>query len=79
MGSESKESESRAGNGESLTAARHQRLTEALHLQALEANPLLPGEVAMFAMFEREGWTADDRRAYIAKQFKPVKQPVVVE
>lgn len=72
-------SESRARNGEPLTAAMHQRLTEALHLQALEANPLLPGEVAMFAMFEREGWTADDRRAYIARQFEHLKQSVVDE
>ena len=72
-------SESRARNGDPLTAAMPQRLNEALHLQALEANPLLPGEVAMFAMFEREGWTADDRRAYIAQQFEHLKQSAVVE
>ena len=59
-----------------LTAAMHQRLTEALHLQALEANPLLPDEVAML---EREGWTAGDRRAYITQQFEHLRQSAVVE
>ncbi len=72
-------SESGARNGEPLTAAMQQRLTEALHLQALEANPLLPDEVAMFEMFEREGWTADDRRAYITQQFEHLRQSAVVE
>ena len=47
-----------------------QRLAEAVHLQAIEGNPLLPDEVAMFEMFEREGWPPEDRRAYIARQFK---------
>ena len=69
-------SESGARNGEPLTAAMQQRLTEALHLQALEANPLLPDEVEMF---EREGWTADDRRAYITQQFEHLRQSAVVE
>lgn len=50
-------------------AAMNQRLAEALHLQAIEGNPLLPDEVAMFEMFEREGWPPEDRRAYIARQF----------
>ncbi len=51
-------------------AAVNQRLAEAVHLQAIEGNPLLPDEVAMFEMFEREGWPPEDRRAYIARQFK---------
>ena len=33
------------------------RLAEAAHLQAIEGNPLSPDELAMFEMFEREGWS----------------------
>lgn len=54
-------------------------LVEALHLQAIEANPLLPNEIAMFEMFEREGWTPDDRRAYIARQFDHLREHAAVE
>lgn len=36
-----------------------------MHLQAIEGNPLSPEDVAMFEMFEREGWTHEQRRAYI--------------
>ena len=51
-------------------AAVNERLAEAAHLQAIEGNPLSPDELAMFEMFEREGWTPEDRRAYIERQFK---------
>lgn len=47
------------------TKARRQRLAEAIALQEIEGNPLTPDEIAMFAMFEREGWSDDERRAYI--------------
>ena len=40
-------------------------LREAMHLQAIEGNPLTAEEVAMFEMFEREGWTHERRRAHI--------------
>ena len=46
------------------------RLAEAAHLQAIEGNPLSPDELAMFEMFEREGWPPDKRRAYIARRLK---------
>ena len=46
------------------------RLTEAAHLQAIEGNPLSPDELAMFEMFEREGWPPEDRRTYIERQFR---------
>ena len=46
------------------------RLAEAAHLQAIEGNPLSPDELAMFEMFEREGWAPEDRRAYIERQFR---------
>ena len=46
------------------------RLAEAAHLQALEGNPLSPGELAMFEMFEREGWPPEERRARIARNLE---------
>ena len=55
------------------TAAVGDRLAEALHLQAMEANPLRADEVSMFEMFEQEDWSPDDRRAYITRRFKDRK------
>lgn len=49
-----------------LTARK--RLEEAAHLQAIERNPLDAEDRAMFAMFEREGWDHDRRRAHIVEQ-----------
>jgi hypothetical protein len=46
------------------TRARQRRLV-AMRLQEIEGNPLSADEVAMFEMFEREGWTDERRRAYI--------------
>jgi len=43
---------------------------EAMHLQALEGNPLDAEDMAMFDMFEREGWSHERRRAYIINQAK---------
>jgi hypothetical protein len=52
---------------EQVAAARERRL-EAMHLQEIEGNPLDGEDIAMFEMFEREGW--DDERciAYILEQ-----------
>jgi hypothetical protein len=47
-----------------VTQARERRLA-AMRLQEIEGNPLSADEVAMFEMFEREGWTDERRRAYI--------------
>ena len=47
-----------------------QLLTEAMHLQAMEDNPLDADQVAMFKMFEREGWTHEKRLAHIRKRVK---------
>jgi hypothetical protein len=44
---------------------RDQSLREAMHVQALESNPLDADQVAMFEMFDREGWSDERRRAYI--------------
>ena len=38
---------------------------EAMNLQAIEGNPFDADDVAMFEMFEREGWTHEQRRAHI--------------
>ena len=44
------------------------RLAEAAHLQAIEGNPLTAEEIAMFEMFEREGWSPERRRDHIARR-----------
>ncbi len=46
-------------------AAKRQRRIEAMNLQAIERNPLDADDVAMFEMFEREGWSDEQCRAYI--------------
>ena len=51
-------------------AVADRRLAEAVHLQAMEGNPLSPDEIAMFEKFEREGRPPDERRARIARRFK---------
>ena len=43
-------------------------LAEAAHLQAIEGNPLTVEEIAMFEMFEREGWPPERRRAHILRR-----------
>jgi hypothetical protein len=40
-------------------------LREAMNLQAIEGNPLSAEQVEMFEMFDREGWTDEQRRAHI--------------
>jgi hypothetical protein len=49
---------------EEVAAARERRL-EAMHLQVIEGNPLDEEDIAMFEMFEREGWDDDRCLAYI--------------
>jgi hypothetical protein len=38
---------------------------EAMNLQAIEGNPLDAEDIAMFEMFEREGWSDEQRHAHI--------------
>ena len=45
--------------------ACHKRRLTAARLQEIEGNPLTANEIAMFDMFEREGWSHERRRAYI--------------
>jgi hypothetical protein len=35
------------------------------HLLEIEDNPLTADDIAMFEMFEREGWSDEQRRAHI--------------
>jgi len=46
------------------------RRLEAMRLQEIEGNPLDADDLAMFAMFDREGWSAEQRRAHIITQAK---------
>jgi hypothetical protein len=46
-------------------AAARERLLEAMHMQTIEGNPLDEQDIAMFEMFEREGWDHERCRAYI--------------
>ncbi len=50
-----------------IAAARERRL-EAMHLQEIEGNPLDAEDIAMFEMFEREGWDDERCLAYILEQ-----------
>jgi hypothetical protein len=56
---------------EQVAQARERRLV-AMRLQEIEGNPLTAEEVAMFEMFEREGWSHERRRAYILDGFSAV-------
>jgi hypothetical protein len=49
---------------EEVAVARKRRL-EAMVLHEIEGNPLDADDIAMFEMFEREGWDGDRCREYI--------------
>ena len=61
-----------------VAAARERRL-DAMHLQALEGNPLDADDIAMFEMFEREAWSHEQRRAYILVKAKGLAAPDAAE
>jgi len=46
-------------------AARQHRFEEMAKLHEIEGNPLTAEDRAMFEMFEREGWTGEQRRSHI--------------
>lgn len=60
-------------------AARAARGEEAVHLQHMEGNPFDAEDEAMFAMFERKGWSHEERRAYIAARAKGLVAPEAAE
>ena len=49
-------------------AAETERRLVAMHLQSMEGNPLDADDVAMFEMFEREGWSPEKRLDHIRKK-----------
>lgn len=53
--------------GHDAAAATERRLV-AMHLQSMEDNPLDADDVAMFEMFEREGWSPERRLDHIRKK-----------
>lgn len=55
-------------NDKQATKTEHQRRLVAMHLQAIEDNPLDAEQVAMFEMFEREGWSQARRLAHIRER-----------
>ncbi|AMJ60748.1 hypothetical protein [Bosea sp. PAMC 26642] len=50
-----------------VAQARERRLV-AMHLQEIEGNPLDADDIAMFEMFEREGWSHERCRAHIMER-----------
>ncbi|MEA2756902.1 MAG: hypothetical protein QOJ54_3191 [Aliidongia sp.] len=54
-----------------LQNVRDRRLV-AMRLQKIEGNPLTAEDIAMFEMFEREGWSTERRRAYLIARSKPL-------
>jgi hypothetical protein len=53
-------------------AQLRQRRLAAMRLQEIEGNPLSADQIAMFEMFEREGWSHERRRAYILAKSRPL-------
>lgn len=47
-----------------------QRTREAAHLQMIEGNPLDAADIAMFEMFDREGFSPDQQLAYVHEDLK---------
>jgi len=61
-----------------IAVARARRL-EAMHLQEIEGNPFDAEDIALFEMFDRKGWSHEQRRAYIIAQAKGEQVPVAAE
>jgi hypothetical protein len=49
------------------------------HLLEIEGNPLTADEIAMFEMFEREGWSDERCRAHILSLSRPFASPEAAE
>ena len=47
---------------------RRQRFQEAIRLHEIEGNPLDEEQIAMFHMFEREGWSDEQRLAHLRER-----------
>ncbi len=47
------------------TAAARERRLQAMAMQEIEGNPLDAEQIAMFEMFEREGWSHERRLEHV--------------
>lgn len=54
---------------EEVAPAKARRL-EAMNRQEIEGNPLSADQIAMFEMFEREGWSHERRLAFLLERAK---------
>ena len=43
------------------------------------ANPLTPDELAMFAIFECEGWPQEERRAHVVRKLELLRRNTTAE
>ena len=50
--------------------AIRQRTLEAAHLQLIEGNPFDAEDIAMFEMFDREGFSTEQQLAYVHEDLK---------
>jgi hypothetical protein len=48
-----------------MGSKRRQPLAAAMRLQEIESNPLDDEDLALFEMFEREGWSQERRLEYL--------------
>ena len=53
---------------QTATRRRRKRLQEAVRLQEIEGNPLDAEDLALFEMFEREGWSHERRLAHLLER-----------
>jgi len=58
---------------------RKARRDEAMHLQRMEGNPFDAQDAALFEMFERKGWSYEQRRAFVIAQAKGRSVPDAAE
>ena len=56
-----------------------QRRAEGLKLHEIEGNPLSADDIAMFEMFDRQGWSHEQRIAYIRNKFTSESVPTAAE
>ncbi|WP_127116226.1 hypothetical protein [Shimia sediminis] len=56
-----------------------ERFAEAAHSQMMEGNPLDAADKALFEMFDREGWSYDEREAYIIDLVSRESSPSAAE
>ncbi len=52
------------------SAAADQLLAEAVHFHAIEGKLLTAEEIAMFEMFQREGWPPERRRSHVLRRIE---------